>query len=47
MEAKKHPHATLKGNGAVYFFMGLSLILLLAYLAMEWKTYYYLIIYHS
>ena len=40
MEAKKHPHLELKRNSAIYFMLGLSLILLLAYVALEWKTYY-------
>ncbi|WP_222983296.1 energy transducer TonB [Flagellimonas meishanensis] len=40
METKKHPHLDLKRNSTIYFLMGLTLILLLAYLALEWKTYY-------
>ncbi len=40
MEAKKHPHLELKRNSTIYFMLGLSLILLLAYVALEWKTYY-------
>ncbi|NAY92318.1 TonB family protein [Muricauda sp. JGD-17] len=40
METKKHPHLDLKRNSTIYFLMGLSLILLLAYVALEWKTYY-------
>lgn len=40
METKKHPHLELKRNSTIYFLMGLSVILLLAYVALEWKIYY-------
>ncbi|WP_420602694.1 energy transducer TonB [Flagellimonas sp.] len=40
MEFKKNPKLELKKNSTLYFMIGLTAILLLAYLAMEWKTYY-------
>lgn len=40
MELKKNPNLELKRNNILYFFVGMTLILLLAYLALEWKTYY-------
>ncbi|MER3373927.1 MAG: energy transducer TonB [Allomuricauda sp.] len=40
MELKKNPNLELKRNNTLYFFVGMTLILLLAYMALEWKTYY-------
>lgn len=40
MELKKNPNLELKRNNTLYFFIGMVVILLLAYLALEWKTYY-------
>jgi protein TonB len=40
MELKKNPNLELKRNNSLYFFIGMAVILLLAYLALEWKTYY-------
>ncbi|MBO0322754.1 energy transducer TonB [Muricauda sp. CAU 1633] len=40
MELKKNPNLELKRNNTLYFFIGMAVILLLAYLALEWKTYY-------
>ncbi|MFC4218660.1 energy transducer TonB [Flagellimonas marina] len=40
MELKKNPNLELKRNNTLYFFIGMTVILLLTYLALEWKTYY-------
>ncbi len=40
MELKKNPKLELKKNSTLYFMIGLTLILLLSYVAVEWKTYY-------
>ncbi|MEZ4810533.1 MAG: TonB family protein [Allomuricauda sp.] len=40
MEPKKNQNLELKRNSTVYFFMGMVLVLLMAYVALEWKTYY-------
>lgn len=40
MELKKNPKLELKKNSTLYFMIGLTVILLLAYVAIEWKTYY-------
>ena len=40
MELKKNPNLESKRNNTLYFFIGMAVILLLAYLALEWKTYY-------
>jgi protein TonB len=40
MEPKKNQHVELKRNSLLYFFMGMFLVLLLIYTALEWKTYY-------
>ncbi|MGW9685384.1 energy transducer TonB [Flagellimonas sp. 2504JD1-5] len=40
MEQKKNPKLELKKNSTLYFLMGLTAILLFAYVAIEWKTYY-------
>ena len=40
MELKKNPKLELKKNSTLYFLMGLTAILLFAYVAIEWKTYY-------
>lgn len=40
METKKHSNLQLEKNSGLYFFMGLAAILLLIYMALEWKTYY-------
>ena len=39
METKKHREFELKKNSALYFSVGLVAVLLLAYVALEWKTY--------
>ncbi|WP_421807920.1 energy transducer TonB [Flagellimonas sp.] len=40
MEPKKNPHLDVKRNSMLYFFMGMTFVLLMAYLALNWKTYY-------
>ncbi|SNZ00904.1 energy transducer TonB [Flagellimonas pacifica] len=40
MEFKKNPKLELKKNSALYFLIGLTAILLFAYVALEWKTFY-------
>jgi protein TonB len=40
MEAKKKEHLKLEKNSGLYFVIGLTLILSLAYIALEWKTFY-------
>lgn len=40
MEPKKNPQLDLSRNSLLYFFVGMTLVLLMAYLALEWKTYY-------
>lgn len=40
MEAKKKEHLKLEKNSGLYFVMGLTLILSLVYIALEWKTFY-------
>ncbi|MGX1928886.1 energy transducer TonB [Flagellimonas sp. 2504JD4-2] len=40
MELKKNPKLELKKNSTLYFLIGLTVILLLAYVAVEWKSYY-------
>nr|WP_299488351.1 energy transducer TonB [uncultured Allomuricauda sp.] len=40
MELKKNPKLELKKNSTLYFLIGLTAILLFAYVAIEWKTYY-------
>ncbi|RDY58833.1 energy transducer TonB [Flagellimonas nanhaiensis] len=39
METKKYREFELKKNSALYFSVGLMAVLLLAYVALEWKTY--------
>ena len=39
MEAKKKEHLKLERNSGLYFVIGLTLILSLAYIALEWKTF--------
>ncbi len=39
MEAKKKEHLKLEKNSGLYFVIGLTLILSLAYIALEWKTF--------
>ena len=39
MEPKKNQNAELTRNSTVYFFMGMVLVLLMAYVALEWKSY--------
>ncbi len=39
MEPKKNPKADLTKNSALYFVMGLFAVMLLTYIAFEWKTY--------
>ena len=41
MEFKKNPKLELKKNSTLYFMIGLTFILLLAFVAIEWKTYYH------
>ncbi|MCK0161757.1 energy transducer TonB [Allomuricauda sp. F6463D] len=40
MEPKKNPKLDVKRNSLLFFFVGMTLMLFLAYLALEWKTYY-------
>ncbi|WP_420321672.1 energy transducer TonB [Flagellimonas sp.] len=40
MEFKKNPKLELKKNSTLYFLIGLTAILLFAYVAIEWKTFY-------
>ncbi|NVN19694.1 TonB family protein [Muricauda sp. HICW] len=40
MEPKKNPQLDLRRNSLLYFFVGMTLVLLMAYLALKWKTYY-------
>nr|WP_299175253.1 energy transducer TonB [uncultured Allomuricauda sp.] len=40
MELKKNPKLELKKNSTLYFLIGLTAILLFAYVAIEWKTFY-------
>ncbi|UBZ12681.1 TonB family protein [Flagellimonas marinaquae] len=40
MEPKKNPQLDLRRNSLLYFFVGMTLVLLMTYLALEWKTYY-------
>lgn len=39
MELKKNPKADLTKNSGLYFVAGLVLVMLLTYVALEWKTY--------
>ena len=39
MQPKKNPKADLSKNSSLYFVIGLSLILLITWRAIEWKTY--------
>lgn len=39
MEPKKNPKKDLNKNRGLYFVSGLALIMMLAYVALEWKTY--------
>lgn len=39
MEPKKNPKKDLNKNRSLYFVLGLALIMILAYVALEWKTY--------
>ena len=39
MEPKKNPKADLTKNSSLYFVMGLFAVMLLTYIAFEWKTY--------
>ncbi|MCA0958050.1 TonB family protein [Muricauda ruestringensis] len=40
MEPKKNPQMEVKRNSMLYFFVGMTLILFMTYLALEWKTYH-------
>ena len=40
MEPKKNPQSELKRNSDLYFAIGLTLVILLAYVVLEWKTYH-------
>ncbi|MHA7830323.1 MAG: energy transducer TonB [Flagellimonas sp.] len=40
MKPKKNPQLDVRRNSLLYFFVGMTLVLLMAYLALEWKTYY-------
>ena len=39
MEPKKNPRKDLNRNSSLYFVFGLVVVMLLAYVALEWKTY--------
>lgn len=39
MEPKKNPKADLTKNSSLYFVMGLAVVMLLTFVAFEWKTY--------
>lgn len=39
MELKKNPKADLSKNSSLYFVLGLAIVMLLTYFALEWKTY--------
>jgi protein TonB len=39
MEPKKNPKADLTKNSSLYFVFGLAVVMLLTYVAFEWKTY--------
>jgi len=39
MEPKKNPKADLTKNSSMYFVIGLAAVLLMTYVALEWKTY--------
>ncbi len=39
MELKKNPKADLTKNSSLYFVAGLALVMLLTYVALEWRTY--------
>jgi protein TonB len=39
MELKKNPKADLRNNSGLYFVAGLALVMLLVFIAFEWKTY--------
>jgi len=39
MELKKSPKADLRKNSGLYFVLGLAVVMLLVYVAFEWKTY--------
>ncbi|MCJ7465854.1 MAG: energy transducer TonB [Maribacter sp.] len=39
MEAKKNPKADVGRNSGLYFVIGLAVVMLLTYVAFEWKTY--------
>lgn len=40
MEPKKNPQLDVRRNSLLYFFVGMTLVLLMAYLALECKTYH-------
>lgn len=39
MKPKKNPKKDLNGNSSLYFVLGLLLVMLLTFVALEWKTY--------
>jgi len=39
MELKKNPKADLRNNSGFYFVVGLAIVMLLVFIAFEWKTY--------
>jgi protein TonB len=39
MELKKNPKADLRNNSSLYFVLGLAVVMLLVFIAFEWKTY--------
>lgn len=39
MELKKSPKADLRRNSSLYFVLGMAVVMLLVYVAFEWKTY--------
>lgn len=41
MERKKNPRKDLNRNSGIYFAAGLLLVLLLTYIALEWKSFYH------
>ena len=40
MELKKNPKKDLTRNSGMYFVVGLTMVLMLTYVALEWKSFY-------
>ena len=40
MDAKKNPKKDLSRNSGMYFVVGLTMVLMLTYIALEWKSFY-------